>query len=579
MARPPEASTGAIPVVDSHWDERDGATKSASEDVVLQASDLFQLARQQNFQTARNLLEGSPSNMHLWRCSDEEGHSLLHWAALVGAIDFAKLCLERDVPVDAVAENQQTPLMWAVLRGHITTARLLLDNKANLRAQDSLGATPLVIAVQHKQYAAILLLLHREKHALLTDRDTNGCSVVHWAAYKGDLTALKLLEYFNADLHERDDADNLPIHRAVMNSQAHAVEFLLEQKSDPMQQNGDGKTCLDLVAEGHKDPRVVAVLKNPKFKSKGTVDPELGKSQEKSKEGLMKSVMKDKAAHKLFPTFWLVCVSLAVFEYLMDLRSLGWRLAPTGSLLFEIGVPLSLAIFAWTALTDPGKIPAKTRGASAVEDVMRKLDGEAPEGHFPDLSRLCTTTWILKGYRTKYCAQTGACVDEFDHYCIWLNCAIGGRNHRQFVILAVVEWFTQLSHLYVCWALSRELVPYVTLFTWLFGMFTAYPLLAVITLVHCITVPWVFMLVLHQGRLITMNLTTNEMMNAHRYEHMWVQKAIQPGLMHREFRNPFSKGSAIKNCLDFWWFRRRSVMMAVAPPQCHAGCCKEHQRG
>jgi len=574
MARPSGVSTE----VDAQWDERDEAKQPGREEVCLKESDLFALARQQNFQTLRSLLEGSLSNMHLWRSNDDEGHSLLHWAALVGCTDFAKLCLERDVPVDTIANNKQTPLMWAVLRGHVTTARLLLDSNANLRAQDSLGATPLMIAVQHKQYASMLLLVHREKHALLTDGDKKGCTAVHWAAYKGDIMALKLLEYFNADLHKRDDANNLPIHRAIMSSQTQAVEFLLEQKSDPLQQNGDGKTCLDLAQEVNKCPSIVAHLKNPKYNSKGAVDPELGQSQEKSKEGLMKSIMKDKAAHKIFPVFWLVCVSLAMFEYLMDLRILGWTLAPTGSLLFEIGVPLSLAFFAWTSLTDPGKLPTKPRGASAVEDIMNKLDGGAPEGNFPDISRLCTTTWILKGYRTKYCAQTGACVDEFDHYCIWLNCAIGRRNHRQFVILAVVECLTQISHLYVCWALSRELVPYVTMVRWLFGIFTSYPLLGVIALVHCITVPWVTVLLLHQGRMIAINITTNEVMNAHRYQHMWVQKAIQPGLMHTEFRNPFDKGSPIKNCLDFWWFRRRSVMMA-APPQCHSTSCKRHHHG
>eukprot|EP00971_Amphidinium_carterae_P050022 985811-Amphidinium_carterae.1 len=32
------------------------------------------------------------------------------------------------------------------------------------------------------------------------DVDKNGCSAVHWAAYKGDLTSLKLLDYFGAEI-------------------------------------------------------------------------------------------------------------------------------------------------------------------------------------------------------------------------------------------------------------------------------------------------------------------------------------------------------------------------------------------
>merc|ERR1719396_173489 len=68
---------------------------------------------------------------------------------------------------------------------------------------------------------------------------------------------------------------------------------------------------------------------------------------------------------------------------------------------------------------------------------MKALD--SPDEVIVDLSRLCTTTWVLKGLRSKYCTQTGAVIDEFDHYCIWLNCAIGKNNHRPFICLALAE--------------------------------------------------------------------------------------------------------------------------------------------
>merc|ERR1712232_1437384 len=134
-----------------------------------------------------------------------------------------------------------------------------------------------------------------------------------------------------------------------------------------------------------------------------------------------------------------------MFEYLTDLRATSYEVAPTSSFLFELGVPLSLALFALVALKDPGKIPARAKGYSGVEELMKALDSNAES--VPDVSRLCTTTWVLKDLRTKYCTQTGACVEEFDHYCVWLNCAIGKNNHRQFVCLAMVEWLTQVCHL------------------------------------------------------------------------------------------------------------------------------------
>merc|ERR1719263_571920 len=238
------------------------------------------------------------------------------------------------------------------------------------------------------------------------------------------------------------------------------------------------------------------------------------------------------------------------------MRSTSYTVAPWASFFFEFGVIFSLAIFAYTALMDPGRVPPKTPGNSGVEEIMKALD--SPDEHIVDISRLCTTTWVLKGLRSKYCKETGAVVEEFDHYCIWLNCAIGKNNHRPFILLAVAECLTQLSHLYLIWAMARELVTVQGMGSWLFGVCVGYPLLAVMFCLHAFTAPWVFMLFLHQSRLVAMNLTTNEMMNAGRYEWFWTPVSTAPGRMQKAYRNPFNKGGALKNCMDFWWTRRRA---------------------
>jgi hypothetical protein len=200
---------------------------------------------------------------------------------------------------------------------------------------------------------------------------------------------------------------------------------------------------------------------------------------------------------------------------------------------------------------------------------MKALDGGVGEGgEEPDISRLCTTTWVLKDLRTKYCTQTGACVEEFDHYCVWLNTSIGKGNHRQFVCLAVCEWCTQLTHVYLIWCMMKELVSYSSFGSWIVGVLTGYPLLTLIFLIQCLTVPWVFMLIVHQLRLVINNLTTNEMMNMHRYEHFWVDVMMEPGRLQKMFRNPFSKGSMFKNCMDFWWWRTRSQKAKAAESCC-----------
>jgi hypothetical protein len=467
-------------------------------------------------------------------------------------------------------------------------SRALLDAKADLTIKDSLGATALIIAVQHQCYKSILLLLNRSKQrdAMLGEGDKNGCTVSHWAAYKGDLTSLKLLDYFGADLQSLDSAKMLPIHRATCASQFSVIEFLVEKRSDFNQRNGEQKSCLDIASDQqdvHMQSLFKKLMKKAESTSKGktVTDVEQGGDTSDGKEGekktsLMQTIMKDKAAHKIFPVFWLVCVSMAMFEYLMDLRMTSYQVAPTAALLFELGVPMSVALFAFVVFKDPGKIPARTKGHSGVEELMKALDGGSEDSSALDISRLCTTTWVLKDLRTKYCTQTGACVEEFDHYCVWLNTSIGKGNHREFVGLAIVEWCTQVVHIYLCWCMTLSLVPYQSLGNWVFGVMTGYPLLALIWIVQIITAPWVFMLVLHQGRLIAMNLTTNEMMNMHRYEHFWSAVQLAPGRTQKMFRNPFNKGNYLKNCLDFWWSRGRSDRGPASATSGCKGCASGH---
>jgi len=591
--------TSAAPEQAGNEPQAAQASKAAPvEDLVPKPKDIFLLARQSNFAVALKLLDAYPQH---WTALDDEGHSLLHWGALVGSKDFCQRAIASGVSVDIQAQNQQTPLMWAVLRSHVPVVKILLDAKASLNVHDSLGATPLMIAIQHRSYQSMLMIMSRcEKRpgghaAVLKDQDKNGCTAGHWAAYKGDITALKLLDYFGADLMATDNTEQTPLHRAVSAMQPPVIEFLFEKRADPQQTTHEGKTIMD-IAESQSTSgqnNMVALLKKLQKKHSqpagavtgddDTTDLEMGGGEKKKPRGglmqMMNKAGEDKTAQKAFPVFWLVCVSMASFEYLMDLRSTSYQVAPTASLLFEVGVPLSLTLFFWVALMDPGKLPARTKGSSGVEELMRALDTDGPSNSIPDISRLCTTTWVLKDLRTKYCAQTGACVQEFDHWCVWLNCSIGKRNHRQFMLLAIVEWMTQVIHIYLVICMARALVPYQNIGQFLIGVLTGYPLLALVGVVQMLTCPFVMILIFYQSRLVAMNLTTNEMMNANRYEHFWVSSATAvPGRMQKSFRNPFHKGSMFMNCLDFWWKRDRSRMVSQSAaghshgPGCKHGC-------
>ena len=94
--------------------------------------DLFLVARSGDFSGVHALLSRDGNAIVDER--DDDGHSLLHWAAFFGNVAACRHLLESDAEVDARAANLQTALMWACLKGHVACANVLLDRgRADLR--------------------------------------------------------------------------------------------------------------------------------------------------------------------------------------------------------------------------------------------------------------------------------------------------------------------------------------------------------------------------------------------------------------------------------------------------------------
>lgn len=531
---------------------------------MVEAQSPFTLAKTGDFERLMPVVTKDPS---LWSQREEgDEHTLLHWAALGADAAFLQHGLDSRAEVDARSANGQTPLMWAALRGRLEAADLLLRAGADIYGKDSLGATPMVLAVQHQQHAMMVLLMAKgDRDRLLVESDNNGCGPVHWAAYKGDITSLRLLDYFDADMSVVDGTRMTPLHRAVQASKGDVLEFLLDKQVDPGAIDSQGHTVIDLANEN--GDKVMQRMLTKLLEGAGAADLDfaVGAADPEAAGAILKRRKPDPrdkqmddykkmAAHNGAATCWLVSVSLALFQYLTDIRTVSWTVAPTLALMFELGVPLSIALFFTVMFLDPGKVPARRKNNSAIEDYMKAVQTDVKSA---DFSKICTTTWVLKGPRTKYCRRTGACVDEFDHFCGWLNTAIGKGNHRAFVILALVEFSTQFIHLALCWKAACKLVPNESsVVNWQLGIWTEYPLTGLLMIMHCFTSPGIMFLFLNHVRMVAVNITTNEMMNLYRYGHFWKMKANGG----KEFDNPFDKGTWASNCLDFWWNRRRGVL-------------------
>jgi ankyrin repeat protein len=72
----------------------------------------------------------------------------LMFAAREGHVDIARLLLDTGTDVNAVDQNDITPLFMAIGSNRIPMARFLIERGANINAKDWYGRTPLFAAVE-----------------------------------------------------------------------------------------------------------------------------------------------------------------------------------------------------------------------------------------------------------------------------------------------------------------------------------------------------------------------------------------------------------------------------------------------
>jgi ankyrin repeat protein len=120
--------------------------------------DVFDAAAFGRIGRLAELLDGDPG---LVAARSPDGFTPLHLAAFFGQLESTRLLLERDAPVDAVADNEMrvTPLHSATAGGHEDVARLLIKAGADVNARQRHGYTPLHGAAQNGQVDLVDVLL------------------------------------------------------------------------------------------------------------------------------------------------------------------------------------------------------------------------------------------------------------------------------------------------------------------------------------------------------------------------------------------------------------------------------------
>ncbi|XP_034948859.1 palmitoyltransferase Hip14 isoform X2 [Chelonus insularis] len=502
---------------------------------------------------------------------DSETVTLLHWAAINNRTEIVKYLIAKGANVDAIGgELASTPLHWATRQGHLSTFAILMRAGADPTLRDSEGFACIHLAAQFGHTGIVAYLVAKGINP--NDPDRSSMTPLMWSAFKVNrLDPTRLLLVLGAS-HSLTDIihGNTALHWAIIAKNNTAIHTLITHGASLDVPNSQHETPMTLLR-----PHIGAEWLGP------TISQEI-----RERLGRTRAWCRDKRIRWYcmvstpFIVFYLIgmifqsnldyLIKLGAFlilyiavylakNYLFDDRLfhilpmsiylatkmwiyvtwifwLGIHAAWYLWLLIVVGsVPLWICFLrSWRG--DPGIISATHEDKLNTIVELAETGGFEPHG-------FCTSCLVRRPIRSKHCSTCDRCVARFDHHCPWINNCIGAHNHKYFlgflisllglciVVLSASVQYWQFE----CWSnLTDEhkgdnyFVVTAKCDAWVMWV-------AANTGLHAL---WVGALLLCQlYQIMVLGMTTNERMNAGRYEHF-------------KHGNPFHRG-ALQNIADF----------------------------
>ena len=214
---------------------------------------------------------------------DENGNTLLHFAATEGHIEIARMLLERKVDVNSLNgegltplhrasegwcegcldivrlllyhganvnvhnNDGNTPLHFAASEGHLEVVRVLLEYKADVSALNEEAFTPFQCAFRGWRSDIVRLLLNHGADAKVQDISRN--TLLHLAAKTGDLELARIsLERIADVINSQNDNGSTAFLLALERQNSYVAQLLLDHKADVHVPDKSGDTALHIAA-------------------------------------------------------------------------------------------------------------------------------------------------------------------------------------------------------------------------------------------------------------------------------------------------------------------------------------------
>eukprot|EP00698_Gefionella_okellyi_P005569 TRINITY_DN15072_c0_g1_i1.p1 TRINITY_DN15072_c0_g1~~TRINITY_DN15072_c0_g1_i1.p1 ORF type:complete len:620 (-),score=133.18 TRINITY_DN15072_c0_g1_i1:29-1690(-) len=513
---------------------------------------------------------------------DDQGNTCLHYAALLGRVEIARLLLDAGADIEAPnTQFHRRPIHSAAMGGFVHMLNLLIQRGADVQSVDMHSFNCFHHAVREGQILAAHYLLSQGFDVDSVDQE--GHTALHWASYFGSTQLIVYLLARGANIARQDSIGCTAMHWAATKDHQDAVKLLMDAGAPFEVVDTDNCTPLDL-AQGKKLDGMCYLIE---------------KAQLRDKNNVLKTIPRYQWPRVLFLTpFLYVPISFFV------LCHLSWYLAlPIALLLLplfmfrtvygvctrdDVSNPVFLGYFTvsllvsfWTfftqvwpaaqakhnhmalfllgnvlfmlyfyyksVVTDAGSLP---KASLSGDEILQQIDaGLTPE-------TFCATCQIKRPIRSKHCRKCNRCYARHDHHCPWLNNCVAENNHWMFYITVATQAISHIVYIrlvYLC--LTQDaLVPALSL-QFFSQAAKLHPLMFYNMMHHVLQGFWITLLSVLHTWFILKNLTTNEFYNKNRYGYLKRNKV---------FFNPFDVGMWANTMQFFGCAPRPADYTAVA---------------
>ena len=334
-----------------------------------------------------------------------------------------------------------------------------------LSTKDNAGNTPMLFAAFRGNLTAMkkMISLGIGFH----DVNNAGLNIIHMAAQSD---SAKIIVYFkeqyNFDLFQNDYLQNNAIHWACSSGSKAAFDFLMSYINE---ENGNTNVINSVNNQGQTALHITVLTSG----SISTIKKLIKKGIDiniKDNNGLtVNDLVKDRKEYAniekvIFDYTYKNCLGLnhhindkknKYFKYIvfislsiLVLCSIKFMFIPylkyvefisyVEENLFNISTIIFVALFIFITMSNPGIIPKNES-----ENWINIIESEKK------LEQMCPYCKVELKRESKHCFLCNKCIENYDHHCHWINNCVGNKNKQYFIAFIISLWVNLVIDCYI----------------------------------------------------------------------------------------------------------------------------------